>query len=168
MYRSLLFQLLDRVPKLQDILNSSSKYVQSPGENHDWELKTLQKLLSQAISKLGMQRVTFFVDALDECDAEQVRDMIETFEQIGQRGFSSGAQFYVCFSSRHYPYIQIDAGIQLALEDQTGHGEDMEKYVRSKLKIGTSKAVHDIKSEIIRKAAGVFLWVVLVVDILEK
>ena len=168
MYRSLLFQLLDRVPELQDVLDNSYKHTQSSGDNQIWELGALQKLLSQAISKLGMQRVIFFVDALDECDAEQVRDMIETFEQIGQRGFSSGAQFYVCFSSRHYPYIHIDAGIQLTLEDQIGHGEDMEKYVRSKLRIGTSKAVQDIKSEIIQKAAGVFLWVVLVVGILEK
>ncbi|RYP49442.1 hypothetical protein DL768_004852 [Monosporascus sp. mg162] len=69
---------------------------------------------------------------------------------------------------RHYPHIDIPYGRQLILEDQVGHGQDLERYVRNKLTTGTGKFVEKIGTEILQKAAGVFMWAVLVVGILNK
>jgi hypothetical protein len=44
----------------------------------------------------------------------------------------------------------------------------MLRYVQSKLKAGKSKAAEEITNEILAKASGVFMWVVLAVDILNK
>ncbi|RYP70200.1 hypothetical protein DL771_005587 [Monosporascus sp. 5C6A] len=121
-----------------------------------------------AIKRLGQRPLTCFIDALDECAEDQVRTMIEDFETLGQHSFETGTKLYICFSSRHYPHISIQHGRQLILEDQVGHGQDLERYVRKKLTTGTGKFVKEIGTEILQKAAGVFMWVVLVVAILNK
>jgi ankyrin repeat protein len=94
--------------------------------------------------------------------------MVEYFEDLGNQAAESQTKIYICFSSRHYPHIEIRNGLKLTLEDQPGHGEDLEKYVRSKLRAGNSKAAQEVSAEILERASGVFLWVVLVVDILNR
>lgn len=42
------------------------------------------------------------------------------------------------------------------------------KYVNSKLKAGRGKKVEEIKMELLERASGVFLWVVLVVKLLNE
>ena len=125
-------------------------------------------LLEQAIQSLGDSSVVCCIDALDECEEEQVRDMIQFFERIGDLAVLSGIRFQVCFSSRHYPYITIRHGLQLVLEGQEGHSQDISNYIETELKIGKSKTVHRIRAELQEKASGIFMWVVLVVGILNK
>lgn len=74
----------------------------------------------------------------------------------------------MCFSSRHYPHITIDRCVELILEEQQGHSEEITKYIGSRLKVGSSKRAIQIKSEMHEEAQGIFLWVVLVVPILQK
>ena len=168
MHRSLLLQLLEKFPDLQEVLDDPY----SARRNHDdwptWEIEVLQDLFSNAVAKLGQRRLTCFIDALDECDEDQVRDMVTYFEDLGEKASQAGTKLYICFSSRCYPYIEIQNGRQLRLEYQTGHGQDLEKYVRSNLRTGTSKSIEEVRSVILQKSAGVFMWVVLVVDILNK
>ncbi|KAM0293639.1 hypothetical protein ACHAPM_011605 [Fusarium culmorum] len=76
--------------------------------------------------------------------------------------------FQACFSSRHYPYIDIKSGIRLTLEGQDGHNEDLKHYISKHLRIQDPDLVDDLKQMMLEKAAGVFLWVALVVDILNK
>ncbi|TRX89494.1 hypothetical protein FHL15_009663 [Xylaria flabelliformis] len=163
MYRSLLFQLLEKLPDLQEVLDLPGHF-----SDNSWEINVLQSLFSAAIAKLGRRRVTCFVDALDECGESQVRDMVEYFEQLGQCALETEGKLYICFSSRHYPTICIQNGQTLTLEDQPGHSQDLEKYVRSKLRAGKGKDVESIKIELLQKAAGVFMWVVLVVNVLNN
>jgi hypothetical protein len=54
------------------------------------------------------------------------------------------------------------------LEDQPGHTEDLSAYVGSRLKVRDLALIEELRYEILDKAAGVFMWVVLVVDILNK
>ncbi|KAI0544071.1 hypothetical protein F4679DRAFT_577122 [Xylaria curta] len=167
MYRSLLLQLLQKLPDLQEVLDLPGCF----GQGHDdesWEISVLQNLFSAAITKLGRRRVTCFVDALDECGESQVRDMVEYFEQLGESALETEGKLYICFSSRHYPAICIQYGQTLTLEDQPGHSQDLEKYVRSKLRAGKGKDVESVKTELLRKADGVFMWVVLVINILNE
>ncbi|KAL6825728.1 purine and uridine phosphorylase [Trichoderma sp. SZMC 28015] len=79
-----------------------------------------------------------------------------------------GEDFRVCFSSRHYPHVSISKGLNLILEGQEGHAQDMISYVNSELRIGSSALANQIRAELQEKASGVFMWVVLVVSILNK
>ncbi|KAI1359844.1 ankyrin repeat-containing domain protein [Xylaria arbuscula] len=168
MYRSLLLQLLQKMPDLQEVLDSDDHHCLGNNDGTPWQIDTLQHLLSAAVSKLGRRRVMCFIDALDECSESEVRDMVDYFEQIGQSSLDKERELYICFSSRHYPTICVQYGRTLTLEDQQGHRMDLDKYVRNKLKAGKGKDVEPIRTELLRKSASVFMWVVLVVNILNE
>ncbi|MCJ1380218.1 hypothetical protein MMC17_003321 [Xylographa soralifera] len=125
-------------------------------------------LLKRAIELLTDSSVVCFIDALDECEEQQIREMIQFFEHIGELAVSAGISFRLCLSSRHYPHITIRKGLGLVLEGQEGHTQDIANYLESELKIGQSKIAQQIRSELQAKASGVFMWVALVVGILNK
>jgi hypothetical protein len=167
-YRSLLLELLERFPALQRVFDSLSLSKSSIGPNYKWSIGSLQVALEAAIMLLGDCSVVCFIDALDECEEQQIRDMIQFFEHIGELTVLAGIDFQVCFSSRHYPHITIWKGLGLVLEGQEGHSQDITYYLESELNIGQSKIAQQIRSELQEKASGVFMWVVLVVSILNK
>jgi ankyrin repeat protein len=166
MYRSLLLQLLEGYPSLQTVLDDLDLVPQ----NHNGcpSLNVLKELFYNAVSALGQSPFTCFIDALDECDEQQVVDMVQYFEDLTEQSTTDGIPFRICFSSRHYPYIGLQRGIRLTLENQLGHTEDLATYVASRLRIDDPALVEELRPQILGKAAGVFMWVVLVVDILNK
>ncbi|KAM6522114.1 hypothetical protein FALCPG4_011803 [Fusarium falciforme] len=166
MYRSLLLQLLEGYPDLQEVLDDTDLVPQ--GQLGCPQLNVLKDLFHNAVSKLGQRTFTCFIDALDECDEQQVMEMVRYFEELAESCASTGVQLRICFSSRHYPYIRIRHGIELTLEHQQGHSDDMSNYIQSNLRITSTALVEELRPQMIEKAAGVFLWVVLVVDILNK
>ena len=167
-YQSLLLQLLERLPTLQSVFETLDTSVRPNGGAYQWSADSLKTLLEEAILRLGGTSVVCLIDALDECDERQIRDMISFLEHVGRLTESANISFQVCFSSRHYPHITIENGIILVLEGQEGHTQDITSYLESELKIGNSKVAKQVRSEIQEKASGVFLWVVLVVEILNK
>ncbi|GKT43265.1 uncharacterized protein ColSpa_03446 [Colletotrichum spaethianum] len=168
MYRSLLHQLLQTLPDLQEVLDTAESSLLTEELYFPWELRLLQKLFKRAIRKLGQRQISCFIDALDECAEEEVREMVKFFEELGQLAVKKGFKLYTCFSSRHYPHISIRNGLRLTLESQDGHEKDLEEYIRNKLETETKKQTEDLTDQILRKASGVFMWVVLVIDILNK
>ena len=167
-YRSLLLQLLERLPALRCVFDSLGLLTSSISINHPWGIESLKTLLEQAIQSLGESSVVCFIDALDECEEWQIRDMISFFEHVGELTVSAGITFRICFSSRHYPHITIRKGQSLVLEGQEGHSQDITNYLDSELKIGHSKVAEQIRIELQEKALGIFMWVILVVGILNK
>ncbi|KAH8632718.1 hypothetical protein IG631_11352 [Alternaria alternata] len=168
MYRSLLLQLLEKIPTLQYNPGSLSLIPSSIGADYQWTRHSLEDQLQQAVLSLGETPVMCFIDALDECEQWQVRSMISFFEHLGELAVSSGRSFRVCLSSRHYPEVNIKMGISLVLEGQEGHNQDINNYLESALRIGTSAAAQKIRKDLQEKSRGVFMWVVLVVDILNE
>jgi ankyrin repeat protein len=166
MYRSLLLQLLEGYPDLQAVLDDPD--INSQSQNGCPALDVLKDLFRSAVSALGQRSFTCFVDALDECDEQQVVEMVQYFEELAEQCTNKGVLLRICFSSRHYPYIAIQRGVRLTLEDQSGHGEDLATYVASRLQIEDPVLLEDLQTQLLRKAAGVFMWVVLVVSILNK
>ncbi|KAF4977269.1 hypothetical protein FZEAL_6157 [Fusarium zealandicum] len=166
MYRSLLLQLLEGFPDLQQVFDDTD--LVPKGHNGCPSLNVLKDLLHDAVSRLGKRSFTCFVDALDECDEQQAMDMIQYFEDLAEDCTMKGVRLRICFSSRHYPYIHIRRGLQLTLENQLGHDEDLSKYVESYLRIRDQTLVLELQPHLVEKASGVFLWVILVVDILNK
>ena len=168
MYRSLLYQVLNMFPDLQSVLDCLRPNVPREGETYRWEKHDLQDLFTAAIQKLGQRRLMCFIDALDECEEEQIRDLVAFLEHLGRLATLSRIHFYVCLSSRHYPHISIENGVKMILEDQEDHIHDITKYLNGTLRTGRGKQSEEIKEELLQKSSGVFLWVVLVVQILNK
>src|SRR3569833_2727723 len=166
MYRSLLLQLLTRRPELQDGLDSFGLAIWE-NQGSKWSNELLKSLFERAVLGLG-QSLVCFIDGLDECNERQVRDMVSFFGHLEEMAVSAGIQFRLCFSSRHYPHITVAKGLDLTIEGQQGHDNDIVSYLNSELKIGHSKLAEQIRAELQEKASGVFMWVVLVVEILNK
>jgi ankyrin repeat protein len=167
MYRSLLVQLLDRSSYLQKILRLLEFPATMLTDNYQWSVGTLQTLFRDAILSIKTP-VFLFIDALDECEEEEIRNMLSFLGQLGELALSANVTFQVCLASRHYPHISIDRGIHLVLDGQEGHTHDISEYLRTELKIGYSNKAMQIRAEAQRKASGIFMWVVLVVGILNK
>ena len=168
MYRSLLLHLLEDLPHLQEVLDRTDAIFEFKHSSAHYTTGTLQGLLGDAIKKLGKQPLTCFIDALDECDDEECQYMIQNFEHLGQCAANLGTKLYICFSSRHYPHIRIQKGRQLIIENQEGHDQDVQKYVQSELKVEPEKLKDEITTKILSKSSGVFMWVFLVVGILNR
>lgn len=167
-YRALLFQLLDRFPPLHgalDCLNLSRSHIR---DQIVWTVEALKNVFSEALLLMKHGSLVCFIDALDECEEELVRDMVRFFGQIGERALLAGIDIRICFSSRHYPHITIQNAINLVLEGQQGHNQDINTYLKSELFIGENDIAQSIREDIQRRAAGVFMWVVLVVRMLNK
>ncbi|KLO98698.1 related to ankyrin 3 [Fusarium fujikuroi] len=166
MYRSLILQLFHGFPDLGSVLDDPDLLPRN--QNGCPPLNVLKDLLRAAVAKLGRRSFRCFIDALDECDEQQVMDLVEYFEDLAEQSTENNIDLRVCFSSRHYPYIDIKYGIRVILEDQTGHAGDLESYIKSNLRIKDRPLLKELNEKMLEKAAGVFLWVVLVVDIMNK
>ncbi|KAL2140032.1 hypothetical protein VTI28DRAFT_4340 [Corynascus sepedonium] len=166
MYRSLLLQLLQEFSDLQAILDDTD--IVPRNQQGCPDLNALKELLSNAVMALGQRCFTCFVDALDECDELEVRDMVQFFEELAENSTEEGIQFRICFSSRPYPYIDIQRGILLTLEKESGHEADLKQYVKSRLRITHLPLFEELQCQILDKASGIFMWVVLVVEILNN
>ncbi|KAM0239458.1 hypothetical protein ACHAP5_008314 [Fusarium lateritium] len=166
MYRSLLLQLVEGFPDLKCVL--ADPEIVPRRQTGCPSLNVLKDLLRSAISKLGQRSLTCFIDALDECDEQQVMDLVEYFEDLAEQCTEDGVRLSICFSSRHYPYIDVRLGIRLILEDQMGHASDLESYIKTNLRIKDPSLLAELQETMLEKAAGVFLWVVLVIDILKR
>jgi ankyrin repeat protein len=167
-YQSLLLQLLERFPALQCVFDSLGLSTLGVRKTQQWSVEPLKSLLEQAIQYLGKSSVICFIDALDECEEWQIRDMISFFEHIGKLSVSTGARFRVCFASRYYPHITILKALDLRLEEQEGHKQDIRNYVESELRIEQIEDAEQIRTELQEKASGIFMWVILVVGMLNK
>jgi ankyrin repeat protein len=157
LYRSLLLQLLEARPNLRCVLDKIRL-------GHQWTIESLKTLFEEAVLELGDTPLVCLIDALDECEEKQIRDMVSYLSDLGL----TGSRLYVCFASRHYPHITIKTGLSIVLEDQIGHSNDIATYLDSALHIRHNNVGEKIRRKLQEKASGVFMWVVLVVDIVNK
>jgi ankyrin repeat protein len=168
LYRSLLHQLFEKAVELRDSLEwmtvDGARVIQRNG----WHEEALKQTLAHAVQKLGSRSLTIFVDALDECDKNHTAGMVCFFEELCDRAREARVRLQICFSSRHYPTVVIQKGVEVTLEDEIGHRKDIEHYIKSKLRLGKSKQAESLRCEILEKSSSIFLWVVLVLDILNS
>lgn len=170
LYRALLHQLFEKAPGLKDSLEWMTPDGAKGIQRNGWHEEALKQTLAHAIQKLGSRSLTIFVDALDECNKNQASGMVSFFEELCDRAKDSQVRLQICFSSRHYPTVVIQKGLEVTLEDETGHAEDIKQYIKSKLRLGKSKEKQAelLRSEILEKSSMIFLWVVLVIEILNS
>ncbi|KAF3167106.1 hypothetical protein TWF788_011471 [Orbilia oligospora] len=139
MLRSLLYQLADQSSEV---------------------LSELQTFLHEVIPHSPF----LLVDALDECDEVEVRNVVSLLEGLSSAAAcSKKGSLSICLLSRHYPNITMTKMLEIIVERWEEHTNDIIKYVQSQLKIQN----RDIEIEILRKANGVFMWIILVVEMLN-
>jgi nucleoside phosphorylase len=109
MYRSLIFQVLRHFSDIQCVLDDP-RY-----DDAEWDAEILRDLFSAAIDRLGPRSLTCFIDALDECDQQDIWEMVEHFEALGEQSAENNIGLNICFASRHYPHIDISHRIKMIL-----------------------------------------------------
>ncbi|KLU85305.1 hypothetical protein MAPG_04333 [Magnaporthiopsis poae ATCC 64411] len=171
MYRHLIIQMLGNMTD-NDLAAIWRHFIEDSGlagpvASPRWTVDLLKDFFRAAVLTPG-RRLACFIDALDECDEGEIRDMLDFFTELGELSLSQGAPFQVCLSSRHYPHITVDKCLELNLDVQSGHERDIISYLETELKIGKSKAAKEIRSEMLKSASGIFMWVVLVTQILNR
>jgi ankyrin repeat protein len=164
LFRSLLHQLLQQQRHLL------SKFLPTYRTKRDtlpqgwkWQEGELCEYFSSIVTTAQVPSMTIFVDALDECEEEKVRRVVSFFAKLTSSAISSGCRLNVCMSSRHYPYISVPGCLEIFME--CFNTPDISRYVESELWLQSEQEV-DFQKEVAGKASGVFLWVVLVVELL--
>jgi ankyrin repeat protein len=165
MYRQLLHQMLTKVTRLQSIIRASDI---ADLEQLGWPRQMLESLFKNCVLSSGQEHITCFIDALDECPEEDIRELIDFLRDLGTSITAKNICFRVCLSSRHYPYVTLEKCQHLVLDGQEGHQQDISGYIRGKLRLRKSDTTDEIIDAVQRRAEGVFLWVVLVVRILNE
>lgn len=171
LFKSLLYEILRQCPDLiRTVCASKAATFQpfarqlTPWTQHELRY-TIEQLKHQSGSGIKA-RFCFFIDGLDEYDGD-TDHIIEILES-----FRSWPHVKMCVSSRPWnEFIDAFGGtsLYLALEDLTR--EDIKVYVEDTLEknqrfrtlTSRDSRSQDLVQEIVEKARGVFLWVVLVV-----
>ena len=132
-----------------------------------WQFSELKEFLAAVVtpSVLGQRSLLLFVDALDECDLAATQSVIQIFEALASSSFSNSTDFSICLSSRYWPQFRIENSYIARVELQ--NKGDIDRYIREHLEsrqINKDADLHAIlRTEILVKAKGTFLWVVLVI-----
>jgi hypothetical protein len=101
------------------------------------------------------------IDALDECEEDEVRSAIRKFESSMADAKASEAKLRVCWSSRYYPHISLKSKNGLELQPDKQNDSDTRQYVEEELSPRVDSSILSIREDVISRASGVFLWAVL-------
>ncbi|RYP74287.1 hypothetical protein DL771_003108 [Monosporascus sp. 5C6A] len=167
LFRSLLHQLLRQAPKaLTDLVATFQQHCETigrPGDKWQWHPHELSRLFESSLPKvLGTRPVWLFVDALDECGQKNAVKLVRQFKSLLQGLPSTGLEFRICFTCRHYPILDQACQFEICLEDE--NGQDISTYVRAQLSASRMLAASTIPDLVTKRAQGVFIWAHLVVD----
>lgn len=163
LFRSLLYQILDTIPSsVPALVETFQKRSKASGSQIRWELGELQDFLASALQNaLQQYNIQIFVDALDECGESEAVRLAEDFHRLLENAPNSGMTLGICFSCRHYPIVDVLAGITICVEDE--NFRDIESYTHNRLcLLGINES--PFAQILVEKASGVFQWVSLVID----
>lgn len=171
-FRSLLYQLLPHTevptldPSSTEVRSLKQAIQEAAWSSEVLSLPELQTLLIITLEDLvsNYTPVYIFMDALDELQAEVQRKQIDFWSDLVHS--PKLQKLKVCLSCRHFPVVTVVDSLELVVENH--NSEDIAYYIQQRL--GSRMDVRDttwkdeISHKIQSRSAGVFLWVVLVVD----
>jgi hypothetical protein len=166
MLRSLAYQLVQKDATLFDqfLVMFREKLIVSQDREWEWKQRELEAFIISVIKCWKSKPLLLLVDALDECNEADMQDVVDFLELLSSDANKSSTTLRLCFSRRHHPPLRIAKSLELILENNKYHREDIATYIKTKLEIQDAH----IAAEIRRKAEGIFMWVVLVVRLLNK
>lgn len=167
LYRALLNSLLSYFPDHLDELTrrfeeKERQFGSWDDQKWDWNQPELQQFLYKFLLEASRSRpIIIYIDALDECGAENAQKLLEQLKQLKISAQAQNSRIKVCFSSRHYPVLGLESVPTIYIEDQ--NDLDIRKVIRDILQeIDPDTKKHQIENEIVSKAQGGFQWAVLV------
>ncbi|KAK2850734.1 hypothetical protein FQN49_005371 [Arthroderma sp. PD_2] len=162
LFRSLIFQLLQQSkPTLRNCMPIFQRKVKPYDSEWAWNVQELKDFFMSVVTECPPSSTYIFIDALDEC--KDARDVITFFESLRVTAFQNEAVVRICYSSRHYPPIEVKACHNLLINSHNDF--DIESYIERKLEpLSQRRHIANLKSYIIEKTQGIFLWVVLIVS----
>ncbi|KAE8442348.1 hypothetical protein EG329_003419, partial [Mollisiaceae sp. DMI_Dod_QoI] len=162
--RSLMVQLLEQDAFLQKRFIPKFLIKKTRHGQFEWEIGELKEFLLLEFKERRSNPTLLLIDALDECNDFDVQEVVDFLEYLSESAIRSGSNLKICLSSRHYPNIDMMKKLELVVEKQPEHDQDICKYVRGKLRATDE----NLQREILEKARHIFIWVVLVVELLNK
>ncbi|TLD09359.1 uncharacterized protein PgNI_07282 [Pyricularia grisea] len=134
----------------------------------DWSVQELQGAISRLVSNFSEQcRLALFIDGLDEYEGD-LKALVAYLKQLHREH-----DIKLCVSSRPWNTFRDEFVTYPSLKMESFNKEDIKEYVQRK--VASSPAIEELRrvdkysieeleSNIMDKAKGVFLWVVLVLD----
>ncbi|EGX48575.1 hypothetical protein AOL_s00080g204 [Orbilia oligospora ATCC 24927] len=168
MLRSLIYQVLDQDSQLcQNFISYFRKKKKKHGPKiWNWSEGELKDLFIRAVTQ-SQRPIVLFVDALDECDEAEIRAVVAYLENLSSVAIASKTDLSICLSSRHYPTITMQKSLQIILESHINHQKDIEIYIQERL-TPMIPETQWIRAGVRTRAEGVFMWAVLVVEMLNR
>ena len=168
LFRSIVYQLFTQdhsllAQYLSDHLPSAS----TGSYAREWRLEELQELCAALLKSWRSLPIFIFIDALDEGTYSHIRESLGYWEHVVTSASLSGNDVRLCLSSRHYPNVSLHGCSEIWMEDH--NMLDISTHVRNKMGlVSNDQESMELIAIILAKASGVFLWVVLVVEILLR
>lgn len=180
MFRTMLHQLLSQVPlvgtEFQHLWEKKKKWEATPERDWEWRVEELREVFSSALLAAAKNyTIIIFVDALDEAGDAQAHKTVFYFHELNERLFKVKARASICFSCRHFPIFSVKNTLEVCVEDE--NHEDIKNYVlvelerslhTNELEVDSNKPVNILQEQIVEKASGIFLWVVLMVPMIAR
>lgn len=167
MCRSLLHQILQQDHSaLQDFLRQyiRKKETEIMSNFREGELRAL---ISSFLCRQTSRSIVLVVDALDECDEQEVRAVVNYLRELTDHAYTAGNDMSVCMSSRRYPTISVARCPEIDIEE--GNRSDVSRYVHHKILSHADGSIpKSLAIAVDKKASNVFLWAVLVVEIILR
>jgi hypothetical protein len=165
MFRSLVLQMLENNSQTYErFLPLYIEQEQRHGKNWAWELGQLRDFVLREVTYQQPKNLLILIDALDECNVSDVRMVVAFLERLSLNAVISKTSLKICLSSRHYPSISMKTALELNIDIVTAHHDDLAAYIRDTLMTTNAK----LQEDLIRKAAGVFMWTILAVEMVNK
>jgi Ankyrin repeats (3 copies)/NACHT domain len=169
LFRSLLHQLLEKVPEmLSELTQTFKSKLETQGEpekDWKWHPMELQELLAASLLKVGnAYTLRIFIDALDECGEEAAVGLVNYFQRLVSASRKAGESLSICFSCRHYPIMALESGFEICVEDE--NHDDIETYIQDELHLAIrdETKISILQQQVVARASGSFQWVVLVIS----
>ncbi|KAI1170769.1 hypothetical protein F4777DRAFT_583560 [Nemania sp. FL0916] len=167
LFRSLLYQLLPRDKwDLRHFYRLWRRTNRKDGTKVcTWQETQLRDFFQSRFTHERDKRTLIFIDALDECDAKSVRSQASFWREVTESAYKAGVHLNVCISTRSFPSITVPNCQELVVENYNSN--DIITYVNQKFTLSIADKEPEwelLRDKVLRKATGVFLWVVLVVD----
>ena len=169
LFRTLIHSLCQQISALRAIV--LRKYLEKsrllkPG--WEWPIGDIKAFVKSVVtpSVLGQRNLVLFIDALDECDLVEIKSVIQFFEDLASSAIRHKTKFNICLSSRYWPQFKLRHCFETRVE--IANRCDIATYIHDKIEFphpeeDDSTHLMHLRTQILEKASGIFLWVVLVV-----
>jgi hypothetical protein len=161
MLRSLVYQIIEQDTQAQErLMETFRRKWRQHGTRLTWSTGELRDFI---FATAVLNSTIVLIDALDECQRDGIQTVVKFLEDWSVRN-SRYKTLRICLSSRLFPSISITKHLEMIVEHQSEHSEDIWRYISGKLlsdEAGFSHRVYD-------RANGIFLWAILAVTFINQ